>query len=128
MSLSNIAVNDGKATPVSHVFVGIADGDDARFVNDAGALTLKGQETLNISIKRSTGGTQASTARVTLWDPVEVTDVSTGLAKVDHGSSADLRWNFAPGSTEAERKDVVMLSVNAAIAQISTITKLLPLL
>lgn len=127
MAMSNISVNDGKATPVAHVFVGIADGNDARFVNDAGALTLKGQETLNVTIKRSTSATQASTARITMWDPVEVTD-ATGVTKVDHGSSADLRWNFAPGSTEAERKDIVMLAVNAAIAQITTITKLIPIL
>lgn len=127
MAMSNITVNDGKATPVAHVFVGIADGDDARFVNDAAALTLKGQETLNVAIKRSTGATQASTARITMWDPVEVTDVS-GVTRVDHGSSADLRWNFAPTSTEAERKDIVMMSVNAAIAQLATITKLIPIL
>jgi hypothetical protein len=125
MAIANIVVNDGKSTPVAHTFVPIQDGADARYVNDAGAQTLAGQETLGLKISRSANGTQAHTVRITLWDPTEVVNADTTVS-VDHGSSADLRFNFAPNSTEAERKDVVMLAVNAAIAKISDITKLLP--
>lgn len=125
MAIANIVVNDGKATPLAHTFIPVQDGAKARYVNDAGALTLKGQETLALDITRTTSSNQASTAKLSLWDPVEVTDV-TGVTTVDHGSSAEARLNFAPNSTEAERTDVIMLLVNALTAKKSDIAKLLP--
>lgn len=125
MAIANIVINDGKATPVAHTFVPIQDGANAIYVNDAGALTLKGQETLGFNVKRSSAPTQASTVRITLWDPVEVTDVS-GVTKVDHGSSVDCRFNFAPASTEAERTDDVMLLINFLTAKKTDIVKILP--
>lgn len=124
MSMSNIVVNDGKATPLAHTFIGIADGDNARYVNQD-SLTLKGQETLGFTVKRSSG-TQASTARVTHWDPVEVT--VAGVTTVDHGNSCDLKWNFSPSATLAERTDTFMQSINAAIALKDSIVGLLPIL
>lgn len=125
MAIANIVVNDGKSTPVAHTFVPIQDGADSRYVNDTGASTLAGQETLGLAIRRAGNGNAAHTARLTVWDPVEVTAADTTVS-VSHGSSADLRFNFAPNSTEAERKDVVMLAVNAVIGKITDITKLLP--
>lgn len=126
MSIGNIVVNDAATTPVAHTFVPIQDGADARYVNEAGALTLKGQETLGVAIKRAANPSLAHTARITMWDPKEVTDANTGLPVIDHGNSADLRFNFSDKSTVQERKDIVKMSVNAALAKIDDIAGLIP--
>lgn len=125
MALANIVVNDGKATPLAHTFIGVQDGAKARYVNEAGATTLKGQETLGFDVNRATSANQASTARVTLWDPVEVTD-TTGVINVDHGSSSDCRFNFANNATIAEKTDLVMLTINSLTALKDDIINLRP--
>lgn len=124
MAISNIAVNDGKATPVLHTFVPIQDGKDARYVNEAGANTLKGQETLGLSIKRADDSRSANTARLTMWDPVEVLGTD-GTYVVKYGNSADLRFNFAQGATLAERVDIVAMAINALTAKKADIAGLI---
>lgn len=125
MALANIVINDATTpTPVAHTFVGIQDGSDARYVNDAGSITLKGQETLGLTIKRSVNQTQAHIARFTMWDPNEVT--IDGVAVVTHGSSCDCRFNFAPGSSEQERLNLLTMAINGLTAKKSDMAKLLP--
>lgn len=126
MAIANIVVADATTpTPVNHTFVPIADGNDAKYVNEAGAQTLAGQETIGFSVKRATDGKSANTARLTLWDPVEVLNVN-GTYSVDHGSSADTRYNFAQSATLQEKLNVVTMHINAQIAMKSAIASTMP--
>lgn len=117
MAIANISVNDATTpTPVAHVFTPVQDGPSARYANEAGAQTLKGQETLGFDIKRASDARSANTARITMYDPTEVAAVD-GTYSVKYGSSSDLRFNFAQGATLQERKDLVTMSINALTAK-----------
>lgn len=125
MPIGNIVVNDATTpTPVAHTFVPVQDGSEARYVNEAGAQTLKGQETLGLDIKRASSGGTANTARLTMWDPTEVAAVD-GTYSVKYGSSADVRFNFAPQSTAQERLNLVTMTLNALTAKKSDIAGLI---
>lgn len=126
MAIANIVVADATTpAPVNHTFVPIADGNEAKYVNEAGAQTLAGQETIGFTVKRATDGKSANTARLTLWDPVEVLNVN-GTYTVDHGSSADSRFNFAQAATLQEKLNVVTMHINALIAMKTAIASLMP--
>lgn len=117
MPIGNIVVNDATTpTPVAHTFVPTQDGSEARYVNEAGAQTLKGQETLGLDVKRSSNGGTANTVRLTMWDPTEVAAPDLTYS-VKYGSSADVRFNFAPQSTLQERKNLVRMTLNALTAK-----------
>lgn len=125
MSISNIVINDATSpTPVAHTFVPVANGNNARWVNGTGAATLKGQETLGLDVKRATDARSANTARLTMWDPVEV-ESANGSVIVSHGNSADLRFNFAQAATSEEREHLFTLAINAALAKKAEICGLL---
>lgn len=126
MSIGNIVVADATTpTPVNHTFVPVQDGADARYINEAGAMTLAGQETLSFAVKRSANGKDANTVRVSLWDPTEV-EGPTGVYTVDHGSSADCRLNFAVKASLQERKNLVQMAINALTAMKDEIANLRP--
>lgn len=126
MAISNIVINDATTpTPVAHTFVPVQDGAEARYVNAAGAQTLKGQETLGLDIKRASGGTSPHVARITMWDPTEVAN-GDGTYRVDHGSSCELRFNFAQASTLQARKDLLTMAINALTAKKDDMAGLLP--
>lgn len=122
MALTNIVLAD--SVPTNHTFVGIADGNEARYVNDAGSFTLKGQETLGFEIKRATGGTSPNIARVTLWDPKEL--LVDGSYVIDHGNSADVRFNFAQTTTEVLRLDLITMMIALLTAKKVQMSKLQP--
>lgn len=125
MAIANIVIADATTpTPVNHTFVPIADGAEARYVNEAGANTLKGQETLGLDIKRASGNGNANTARLTLWDPTEVA-AGDGTYSVKYGSSADLRFNFAQAATNQERLNLVTMAINALTAKKADIAGLI---
>lgn len=115
MAIANVVLADAATTPVNHTFVPIADGNEPRWINSTGAQTLAGQETLSLSITRSTADKSPHSSRVTLYDPVEVLGTS-GTYTVDHASSGDCRFKFAPNSTAQERKDVVRMMKNGLTA------------
>lgn len=126
MAISNISVNDATTpTPVAHVFVPIQDGSDARYVNDAGAQTIKGQETIGLSIKRASTNGSAQVARATMYDPKEVSN-GDGTYTVSHGNSSDCRFNFSPMATEQERLDLMTMTIALLSAKKSDMCKLLP--
>lgn len=126
MAIANIVVADATTpTPVNHTFVPIADGNEARYVNDAGSQTLAGQETIGFNVKRATDGKSANVVRMTMWDPTEVQGPS-GTYLVDHGNSADTRFNFAQNATLQERLNTVTMHINALTAMKSAISGLQP--
>lgn len=113
MAIANIVVNDATTpTPVAHTFVPVQDGSEARYVNEAGAQTLKGQETLALDVKRNQAGGNPNTVRLSLWDPTEVAAVD-GTYSVKYGSSFDLRFNFAQAEVLQGRRNVVRMAINA---------------
>lgn len=117
MAISNITASDATTpTPVVHTFVPVMDGPNAKYINDAGAFTLKGQETLGFEIKRATDNRSANTARLTMWDPVEVQAVD-GTYSVSHGNSFDLRFNYAQAATLQKRLDLVTIAINVLTAK-----------
>lgn len=126
MAIANIVVADATTpTPVNHTFVPIADGNDARYVNESGANTLAGQETLGFSVKRASDGKSPNTVRLTMWDPVEVLGTA-GTYTVDHGSSADTRFNLANNATLQERLNLVTMHIAALTAMKTAIAGLQP--
>lgn len=131
MALANISINDGTTpTPVAHVFLGIADGNQARYVNDATAQTLKGQENLTFEIKRAQSSAKSQQnkpnyAAVKLWDPKEVA-VGDGTYTVAYGSSAVSEFNFAQAATTQDRLDLVTMQINALTALKADIVALTP--
>lgn len=126
MAIANIVVADATTpTPVQHTFVPIQDGADAVYVNEAGAQTLAGQETLRFSVKRSTDGKSANTVRLSMWDPVEVLNAN-GTYSVDHGSSIESKANFAQTATLQEKLNLVTMHINALTALKNDIAGLKP--
>lgn len=129
MAIANIVLTDAATpTPINHTFVPIQDGSDARWVNDSGSITLKGQETLGLRIQRSADGVQAHRAFITLWDPTEVT--VDGTTSIAYGNSVDLRINFSPLSAEQGRRDLITMLydlLGEAVVK-DAVVKMLPLL
>lgn len=125
MAIGNIVVADATTpTPVNHTFVPIADGADARYVNEAGAQTLAGQETLRFNVKRASDGKAPNSVQITIWDPKEVADGT--LYKVSHGNSADMRFNFAQASTVQERLDIITMAEKTLVAMKTQIAAIQP--
>lgn len=114
MAIANVVIKDSAAA--DHTFIPVADGKDARWVNSTGAVTLQGEETLGYSINRAGDKKTGNTARLTVWDPKEVTDPVTGLTSVSFGNSADCRFNFSPSADLTSKKDVVAMMKNWIIA------------
>jgi len=125
MAKSIVVADATTPTPVNHMFVPISDGNESRYVNDAGAQTLAGQETIGFNVKRATDGKSANVVRMTMWDPKEVQGPS-GTYLVDHGNSADTRFNFAQKATLQERLDTVTMHINALTTMKDDIAGLWP--
>lgn len=131
MALANISVNDATTpTPVAHVFIGIADGNQARYVNDAGAQTLKGQETLQFTVNRVLSSAKSQQNKpnyvaVKMWDPKEVNN-GDGTFTVAYGSSSVTEFNFAQAATAQDRADLVTMHINALNALKADIVALIP--
>lgn len=122
MAIANIVVKDSAA--VDHTFIPVADGKNAQWSNGTGAITLRGEETLGYNISRASGNKTADTVRMTVYDPKESTDPLTGLVKVAHGNSSDVRFNFNPNATLVDRKDLVAMTKNWIIAYEAKISAL----
>jgi hypothetical protein len=114
---SSIVLQDAAATPVSHTFLPIQDGPVARFINETGAVTLAGQETLEVEVIRPKTDAAQQTGRVVIWDPVEGS--VDGQTKVLYGLSAAANFKFPPGSSLQQKKDIVkMLSYALTVSTI----------
>jgi hypothetical protein len=110
MTIANIVLTDGQATPVDHTFVPIADGASSVYVNTTGASTVQGQETLRIDINRAKTDTADNTARVVLVGPQEAT-VDGVVIKVGEVSLA-INLRATPGTTAAMVNDVLAMAAD----------------
>jgi hypothetical protein len=110
---TSISLADARPTPVTHVFLPIQDGPEAKFANAVGATIISAQETLAVEIVRPKTDAAQQTARVVIWDPVEGS--VNGQQAVLRGSSASCSFKFPPGATLAEKEDIVKMMANALI-------------
>lgn len=111
-SIASITINDGKATPVAHIFTAKsaqASNQPALWKNDAASIQ-SGKESLTILVKEGKGAASSHVWEALLKMPVIAT-VNT-VDTVIRTSQILIRSNFAPTSTLAERKDARTLAIN----------------
>lgn len=109
-AIANIAINDGKTTPVLHTFSPqTTDGALAELVNRS-AVIQSGMEELHIEYVKPRSANAAHQYKVKLVRPV-VAQVS-GVDTVVRKSTTIITMNFSQASTAADRKDEVALIKN----------------
>lgn len=110
-AIANIAINDGKTTPVLHTFVPqTTDGSLGKLINRASAAIIDGQEQLWIEYQAPKTPNAAHRYSVKLVRPV--VQAVDGVDQVVYKSTTNLTFNFSSRSTAAERKDEVALLGN----------------
>lgn len=105
-----IAINDGKATPVSHVFSPDGKvGTAAQWANRATGL-LAGQELLTIDVNRPKNPKSAARVTITMYRPVVA--LVNGVDTVVRFEKGGMTLNFPQDGTQADRKDTAVLWTN----------------
>lgn len=110
-AIANIAIADGKGTPITHTFVPMTtDGSLAKLINRASGTTLDGAEQLWIEYRAPKTKTGAHSYVIKMVRPVVGT--VDGQEVVIRKSTTNCTLNFAANSTAADRKDEVILMSN----------------
>lgn len=110
-SLASISINDGKATPVAHVFSPVTtNGQKSQLANRASSVLPLGNEELVLELSKPGTADGAYRLTGTIRQPTVAT--VDGLEVVDHESKANFALNFSQKSTSAERKDLCALVSN----------------
>ena len=110
--MQNLVLNDRKATPVAHTFI-------PRDISGRSAQVVEaGTTPIGDSIVVITPGTSSSgrrTVNIRLAVPVVATETINGVSapKLLRTSYAEVKFNFAADSTEAERDDIVGMIADA---------------
>jgi hypothetical protein len=115
-AIAPITINDGKATPVAHVFNPIQTVPPTFHENGNTSVPVIGENEILISLKKSGGAIQK--AVVTLRVPV--LEVQSGSSysgyeappKVAYYMQANIEFNLPNRSTAAQRKDLRVLAAN----------------
>lgn len=124
----NIAIYDGKATPVLHTFYPVsAVGGKFIYREAVSGVPFLGQATLELDCSRLTPTNGVGVLKTKLTVPVMETIGSVNAAgytsapKVAHWLTKEEKWTFHSRSVEAERKDLRVMSqefsINSAILQ-----------
>lgn len=112
-NLQNVVLMDRAATPVAHTFVprGKIGTDGGRLVEPG--ITAIADRILTVEPRRTPGGRVKTSINLTL--PVVQTKVESGVTSyvVTRTSRAKIEFDFAPDSTEQERKDLVGQMMNS---------------
>lgn len=109
-AFGNIAINDGQATPVSHVFAPVTiDGARAKFANRSSGLPA-GFERLELEMREPKSSTGAYRLLYKMTLPITATVNSVLTVVRINSANGDL--NFAQGSSSAERNDLAVLTKN----------------
>lgn len=107
---SPISINDGKATPVAHVFNPVeVSGLETVFVNRASGI-LGAEEVLRYTVSRPKSATGAYRVVGSLTRPIVQT--VNGVDTVVRQNKTNFDFNFARDSTLAERTDDTALIMN----------------
>lgn len=109
-ALANISINDGKATPVAHVYAPVTtDGSNAELANRAASIP-QGFENLKVDVRKPASATGAYRIQVSLVLPTVAT--VNGVDTVVRQSQASLTINMSQLSTAVERRDMRVLLAN----------------
>lgn len=108
MQRTNIAIADGKSTPVIHTFVPSKIGETTSVFYGPG-LTLAGRERVTITRREATA-TIAGKLSIKLETPVERT--VDGTVRVEYALASYQEFVLAPLSVKQDRKDIRILSSN----------------
>lgn len=110
-AIANIAIADGKTTPVTHTFQPqTTNGALAKLINRASAAIIEGQEQLWIEYQAPLTSNAGHRYTVKMVRPV--VQAVNGVDQVAYKSTTNLSFNFSQRSTNAERKDDVTLLSN----------------
>lgn len=109
--LAAITVNDGKSTPVAHVFAPVkTDGSNAKLANRSATIP-QGYEGLELSV-RDPGGSKTAAYRVFGSMTLPTVGPVNGTDAVLRASKVDFAFNFSQLSTVQERKDLLAMMSN----------------
>lgn len=111
-ALTNIAIADGAATPVTHTYTpaGIT-GVVATWKERLGVGIAKFFPYITGQLKEPTGGSQVYRVKFSIVQPRSVTGTD-GVVKEDYRNSANIEYIFNERATEQERKDLRVLVGN----------------
>lgn len=110
-NLANIALADGKATPVTHTFSPVTtDGAEARLANRSGSFP-QGQETLVVTM-RDVGNSKTAAYRILGTLILPTVGTVNGVDTVIRTSQFKFEFDCSQLSTAAERKDLRVLAAN----------------
>jgi hypothetical protein len=118
-ALQTLVLTDRKATPVNHTFTPTSGASGVAQLAEATGVPI-GDNRVTISSSRTSGGRYKSTLKFSF--PVVQTQTVNGVSSpvVVRTGYAELTFNFADTSTEAERNDIVGM-VASALATTKTI-------
>jgi hypothetical protein len=115
-AIAPITINDGKATPLSHVFNPIQTVPPTYHENGNSTVPVIGENEITLALKRGNGSIQK--AVVTLRVPVLEVQSGSSYAgyeappKVAYYLQANIELFLPSRSTPAQRKDLRVLSAN----------------
>lgn len=104
-AISNIAINDGAATPVSHTFAVVSTTGAKAEWSDRSPGSPAGFLGISHEVRRP--ATANAAQRVVIGFNIPVLESVDGKLQVTRFSSAKVEFNLANLSTEQERKDVL---------------------
>lgn len=109
-AIGNIAINDGKATPVTHTFAPVTtDGSTAELANRSASIP-QGFEVLKVEVRKPTSNTAAYRLYIEMVLPTVA--LVNGVDTVIRFNKASLTINISQLSSEADRKDLRVLLQN----------------
>lgn len=114
--IANLAIQDGKATPLTHTFYPLKSGMDAAWRTSDSALPLIGQETVNARIKRLPSGINVVT--LTLDGPALETATGanssgyTAAPKVGYVNRVKVEFMLPDRGLSSQRKDLRVLLID----------------
>lgn len=121
-AVANITINDGQATPVSHVFEPVRTGPDYAHFEDKSTTQYIGFWKLQLALKRPQGQSKSASRNLEATVRIETPILET-LGTADSGFTpaptvayrpmAEIRFVLPERSSLQQRKDVRVLLTNA---------------
>jgi hypothetical protein len=109
-AIGNIAINDGKTTPVLHTFAPVTtDGSAAELANRSASIP-QGFEVVKVELRKPTSNTAAYRLYIEMVLPT--VGLVNGADAVVRFNKASMTVNISQLSSEADRKDLRVLLQN----------------